>query len=47
MTIVTQNIDDFHFKPKKEEFEYYACHGNVKQIRCENNHLHQYEDYRK
>ena len=30
VTIVTQNIDDFHFKPNKEQFQYYACHGNVK-----------------
>ena len=47
VTVVTQNIDDMHLKPKKEEYEYYAVHGNVKQVRCDNHHLHNYEDYRK
>lgn len=34
VTIVTQNIDDFHIKPSKKEYSYYAVHGNVKEIRC-------------
>lgn len=47
VTLVTQNIDDLHLKPSKKEYAYYAVHGNVKQLRCENNHLHPYADYRK
>ena len=34
VTIVTQNIDDFHIKPTKQEYKYYAVHGNVKEVRC-------------
>lgn len=47
VTIITQNIDDFHLKPQKQEYKYYACHGNVKEVRCDNNHLFPYQDYRK
>ena len=46
VTVVTQNIDDLHLKPEKGEFEYEACHGNVKKVRCQNDHLHNYQDFR-
>ena len=47
VTIVTQNIDDFHVKPTKEEYKYYAVHGNVKEVRCDNNHVFSFKDFRK
>ena len=47
VTLITQNIDDFHFKPKNNQYGYYPCHGNVKEIRCANDHVHKYEEYRK
>jgi NAD-dependent SIR2 family protein deacetylase len=47
VTIVTQNIDDFHIKPTKEEYKYYAVHGNVKEVRCDNDHVFGFKDFRK
>jgi NAD-dependent SIR2 family protein deacetylase len=34
VAVVTQNVDDLHFKPLAQEYSYFAIHGNVKQVRC-------------
>lgn len=46
VTIVTQNVDDLHLKPKENGYNYYAIHGNVKFVRCDNFHFSPYEQYR-
>jgi NAD-dependent deacetylase len=46
VTIVTQNIDDLHLKPKEKGYGYFAIHGNVKLVRCDNLHLSPYQQFR-
>ncbi len=46
VTLVTQNIDDLHIKPKANHYKYYDVHGNVKFVRCDNLHLSPYAQFR-
>ena len=43
VTLVTQNIDDLHIKPENKEYDYYPVHGNVKLMRCSDNHMVNYQ----
>ena len=43
VTLVTQNVDDLHFKPESDEYEYHAVHGNARYLRCNRNHLTPYK----
>ena len=43
VTVVTQNIDNLHFKPENEQYEYQAVHGNIHYMRCDRNHLTPYK----